>query len=236
MNTAMPAHTRTIFDADLQDLAGMVAEMSGLAERQIAQAFDALVQRNSALARQIIDLDANLDAFQAKIEAKAISIIAQRQPLAVDLRAIISTLHISNDLERIGDLAKNIGKRTIAIGGDTLLISLVHGIEHMTRLVMEQFKKVLDSYAARDIGAALAVRNGDLQIDTLNNALFYETFVYMGEDPHRIATCTQILFCVKNLERIGDHVTNIAEAIHYIISGHLPASERPKANNARLMH
>jgi len=235
MNT-MPAHTRTIFDADLHEVVQMVAEMGGLAERQIAQAINALVRQNHALAQAVIDRDADLDALQAKIEAKAVSMIAQRQPLAVDLREIISALHISNDLERIGDLAKNIGKRTIAIGNDTLPISLVGGIEHMTRLVMEQFKKVLDSYVARDIGTALSVRNEDLQVDNLNNALFYETFIYMGEDPQRIATCAQILFCVKNLERIGDHATNIAEAIHYIISGHLPARERPKANNANLIH
>ena len=170
----------------------------------------------------------------SQIEEKGINIIAQRQPLAIDLREIISALHISSDLERIGDLAKNISKRAIVIGNELLPMSLISGLEHMTRMVMGQFKMALDSYAERDASGALAVRNGDLQIDALNNALFYETMVYMGEDPHNVVACTQILFCIKNLERIGDHVTNIAEAIHYIISGHVSANERPKGNTTSL--
>lgn len=230
MNVAMSAHTRTVFDADLQDLVRMVAEMGGLAERQIVQAFDALAQRNAALAHQVIDRDAALDAFQTRIEEKGINIIAQRQPLAIDLRETISALHICNDLERIGDLAKNISKRAIAIGSEIIPTSLISGLEHMTRMVMRQFKMALDSYAGRDIREALAARNGDLPVDALNNALFHETLVHMGEDPHNIVSCTQILFCIKNLERIGDHATNIAETVYYIISGHAPASERPKGN------
>ena len=168
----MSAHTRTVFDVDLQDLMRMVAEMGGLAERQFVQAFDALIQRNTELAQQVINRDALLDALQAKIEEKGINIIAQRQPLANDLREIIAALHILNDLERIGDLAKNISKRTIAIGSEILPKSLISGLEHMTRMVLGQFKMALDSYAGRDVSEALAVRNGDLQIDALNNALF----------------------------------------------------------------
>jgi len=220
----MSAHTRTVFDADLQDLVRMVAEMGGLAERQIVQAFDALAQRNTELARKVIERDTTLDIFQTTIEEKGINIIAQRQPLANDLREIVSALHISNDLERIGDLAKNISKRAIAIGSEILPKSLISGLEHMTRMVLGQFKMALDSYAGRDVSETLAVRNGDLQIDALNNALFHETLVHMGEDPHNILSSTQILFCIKNLERVGDHATNIAETVHYIISGHVPAS------------
>ena len=226
----MSAHARTVFDADLQDLVRMVAEMGGLAERQIVQAFDALAQRNTELARKVIERDTTLDIFQTTIEEKGINIIAQRQPLANDLREIVSALHISNDLERIGDLAKNISKRAIAIGSEILPKSLISGLEHMTRMVLGQFKMALDSYAGRDVSETLAVRNGDLQIDALNNALFHETLVHMGEDPHNILSSTQILFCIKNLERVGDHATNIAETVHYIISGHVPASERPKGN------
>ena len=232
MTVAMSPHTRAIFDADLQDLMRMVAEMGGLAEQQTNRAFDALAQRNAELAHNVISRDVALDAFQAKIEEKGINIIAQRQPLAIDLRETISALHISNDLERIGDLAKNIGKRAIAIGNEILPMSLIAGLEHMTRMVMGQFKAALDSYTGRDVGKALAVRNGDIEVDALNNALFYETMVYMGEDPQNIAICTQILFCIKNFERIGDHATNIAETVHYIISGHTPVSERPKGNTA----
>jgi phosphate transport system protein len=231
MTITLTAHTRSVFDTDLQELARMVAEMGRLAERQLAQAFNSLAQRNIQLARQTIDLDTTLDAFQSRIEKKGIDIIAQRQPLAIDLREIIAALHLSNDLERIGDLAKNISKRAVAIGNERLPESLIHGFEHMTRLVMEQFNVALDSYAARDIAAALEVRNGDVQIDALNNALFREALVYMGEDPDNIATCTHILFCIKNLERIGDHATNIAESVHYMIVGRLPENERPKGNN-----
>jgi phosphate transport system protein len=230
MDAEMSAHTRTVFDADLQHLMRMVAEMGGLAERQIEQASDSLTQRNIELARQVIKNDATLDAFQARIEEKGINIIAQHQPLAIDLRETISALHICNDLERIGDLAKNISKRTIAIGGDILPMSLISGLKHMMRMVMAQFKMALDSYAGRNARDALAVRNGDLQVDALNNALFYETLIYMAEDPQNIVASTQILFCIKNLERIGDHATNIAEAVHYLVSGQVPVSDRPKGN------
>lgn len=197
-----------MFDTDLQDLARMVAEMGGLAEQQITQALDALTKRNVALADQVIDRDATLDLFQAKIEERGIGIIAQHQPVAIDLREIISAMHISNDLERLGDLAKNISKRVIVIGGEILPKSMISGLEHMTRMVLEQVKMALDSYAQRDINEALVVWNGDRQIDTLNNALFHETLVYMSEDPQNITACTQILFCVKNLERAGDHATS----------------------------
>lgn len=223
-------HTRTVFDADLHDLMRMVAEMGGLVEQQIAHAFDALAQKNAALAYQVINRDSAIDALQSEIEDKAINIIAQRQPLAIDLREIISALHISNDLERIGDLAKNISKRTIAIEDATMPTSLISGFEHMTHMVMGQFKTALDSYVQRDVDKALAVRNGDLEIDAFNNALFHETMVYMNEDPENLVASTQILFCVKNLERIGDHSTNIAEAVHYIICGYVPESERPKGD------
>ena len=235
MNFAMPAHTRTAFDADLHDLMRMVAEMGGLAEQQIAQAFDALALKNAELAYQVIKRDIALDAFQTKIEEKGINIIIQRQPFAIDLREAISALHICNDLERIGDLAKNIGKRVIAIGDEIIPMSLIAGIEHMMRMVMGQLKAALDSYTGRDVGKALAVCNGDLEVDALNNSLFYETIVHMGEDPQNIATCAQILFCIKNFERIGDHATNIAETVQYIISGHAPISERPKGNTTNFV-
>lgn len=220
-------------DADLQDLTRMITEMGGLAERQIAHAFDAIAQRNTQLAHQTINLDTTLDGFQTEIETKSVDIIAQRQPPVDDVRQPISALHISNDLERIGDLAKNISKRALVIGKEILPASLIHGLDHKTRLVIQQFKTALDSYAARDISAVLLVRNGDLQIDALNNALFHDALVYMSEDPHNIVICTQILFCIKNLERIGDHATNIAEAVYYMVSGHLPENERPKGDNTR---
>jgi phosphate transport system protein len=233
MELARSAHTRTVFDIDLHDLALMVAEMGGLVEQQITQGLGALANRNASLARQVIDRDLALDAFQTKIEEKGVNIIAQRQPLANDLREIISAMHISSDLERLGDLAKNISKRAIVIGDDTFPNSMISGLEHMTLIVLAQVKMALDSYADRNIDEALAVWNGDQQIDAFNNALFHETLNYMSQDPQKIAACTQFLFCVKNLERAGDHATNIAEAVHYIICGHLPIGERPKENAFR---
>lgn len=237
MHSTSQEQIRNSFDADLdvdlQDLTRMVAEMGGLAERQIAHAFDALAQRNTQLAHRTINFDTKLDGFQTEIEAKSIDIIARWRPPAHNLRQSISALHISNDLERIGDLAKNISKRALVIGTESLPASLIHGLDHMTRLVMQQFKTALDSYAARDISGALLVRNGDLQIDAFNNALFHEALVYMSEDPQNIAICTQLLFCIKNLERIGDHATNIAEAVFYMVSGHPLENERPKGDNTR---
>lgn len=232
MNLATSAHTRTAFDADLQGLVRMAAEMGGLAERQILQSIEALAQKNVDLARQVIDDDAALDAFQTKIEKKGIEIIAQHQPLAGDLRETVSALHICSDLERIGDLAKNISKRTIAIENAILPISLIVGIDHMAQMVMQQLKLALDSYASRNVSGARAVRDGDLEIDVLNNALFHETLAHMSADTDNMAVGTHMLFCIKNLERIGDHATNIAEAVDYIVSGRLPAGERPKGNTA----
>jgi len=208
----------------------MVAEMGGLAEQQFTQALNALANRDSDLARLVIDRDITLDTFQAQIEAKGVTIIVQRQPLANDLREIISAMHISSDLERLGDLAKNIGKRVILIGRETLPKSMTAGLEKMARIVLEQIKMALESYARHNINEALFVWNGDQQIDALNNSLFCKTLVYMSRDPQNIAVCTQILFCIKNLERAGDHATNIAESVHYIICGHLPTGERPKEN------
>ncbi len=234
MELARSVHTRTVFDVDLRDLAQMVTEMGGLAERQITQGLSALTSRNASLARQVIGRDDALDALQNKIAEKGISIIAQRQPLANDLREIISAMHISGDLERLGDLAKNISKRAIVISSDILPKSMIVGLEHMTRIVLKQVKMALDSYASHDIDEALAVWNGDRQVDAFNNALFDETLDYMSRDPHSIADCIQFLFCVKNLERAGDHATNIAESVHYIISGHLPLGERPKENAVKL--
>ncbi len=229
----MTAHTRIVFDTDLRELTRMVAEMGGLAERQIVQAFDALAQRNAELARKIIRIDTTVDAFQCDIEEKSINIITQHQPLAVDLREAISAMHISNDLERIGDLAKNIGKRVIVIDSEVLPKTMTYGLKHMTEMVFGQLKRALDSYAQRDASGALAVRNGDREIDTLNNSLFGEILTYMAEDPRRVGCYTQLLFCVKNLERVGDHATNIAEMAHYIVTGFIPASERPKADTTK---
>lgn len=226
----MLPHTRAKFDSDLQRLSRLVAEMGGLAEQQILHAFKALAERNVRLAGEVIGRDLAVDAIHSEIERESVDIIARCQPMAVDLRETVSALHISDDLERIGDLAKNVSKRVIAIGFEFVPKSIIRGLEHMSKVVLSQVQAALDSYASRDIDHALVVRNGDQQVDALNNSLFHETLKYMEKDPHHIGVCTHILFCIKNLERVGDHATNIAEMVYYIGAGHVPTDERPKTD------
>src|SRR5712664_2626864 len=198
----MMEHTIKAFDADLQELARMIAEMGGLAERQIGDALDALNRHDAELARGVLAADARIDALQREIEEKAILTIARRQPMAVDLRDIVGALRVSNDLERIGDLAKNIAKRVIALGNEFHPNKVIRGVEHMTDLVLGQLKQVLDAYARRDVGQAMEVWRGDEEIDAVNNSLFRELLTYMMEDPRNITFCTHLLFCAKNIERM----------------------------------
>ena len=223
-------HTAKAFDVDLQDLARMVAEMGGLAEKQIAESVDALARRDGKLAQRVVALDPSVDGLQREIEERAILTIARRQPMAVDLREIVGALRVSNDLERIGDLAKNIAKRVIALGAASYPTQVIRGVEHMSDLVLGQLKQVLDAYARRDVGQAMEVWRGDEEIDAVNNSLFRELLTYMMEDPRNITFCTHLLFCAKNIERMGDHATNIAETVYYIVEGRAIADERPKGD------
>jgi phosphate transport system protein len=226
----MMEHTIKAFDADLQDLVRVVAEMGGLAEKQIGDAFAALDRRDLALAERVVADDAKIDALQREIEEKAILTIARRQPMAVDLREIVGALRVSNDLERIGDLAKNIAKRVGALDGDFRPQQVLRGVEHMTDLVLTQIKDVLDSFARRDAAEAMAVWRSDEEVDAVNNSLFRELLTYMMEDPRDISYCIHLLFCAKNIERMGDHATNIAETVYYMVEGHAIAEERPKGD------
>ena len=230
----MSEHTTKAFDADLQDLARLVAEMGGLAEKSIADSVEALDSRDAKLAQQVIAADVAIDVLQREIEEKAILMIARRQPMAIDLREIVAALRVSNDLERIGDLAKNIGKRVVALGGDFRSATVLRGVEHMAELVLGALKQVLDAYARRDIEKALAVWRGDEAIDAVNNSLFRELLTYMMEDPRNITHCTHLLFCAKNIERMGDHATNIAETVHYMVEGRALTDERPKGDTTSL--
>jgi phosphate transport system protein len=230
----MSEHTAKAFDADLQELARLVAEMGGLAEKGIADSVEALGNRDAKLAQQVIAADTTIDALQREIEEKAILMIARRQPMAIDLREIVAALRVSNDLERLGDLAKNIGKRVVALGGEFRATTVLRGVEHMTDLVLAALKSVLDAYARRDIEQALEVWRGDEEIDAVNNSLFRELLTYMMEDPRNITFCTHLLFCAKNIERMGDHATNIAETVHYMVEGRALADERPKGDTTSL--
>ena len=227
-------HTAKAFDTDLQDIKRRVAEMGGLAERQIADATRALVERDAELAEQVITTDPTIDAMQHEIEEKAVLTIARRQPMAVDLREIVGAMRVCNDLERIGDHAKHIGKRVVALGTDFHAQKLIRGVEHMAELVAALLKQVLDAYAGRDLAAALVVWNGDEEVDALCTALFRELLTYMMEDPRNITLCIHLMFCAKDIERMGDHATNIAETVYYMIEGRPITDQRPKGDTTSL--
>lgn len=226
----MVDHTHKAFDTDLQDLGRMVAEMGGLAEQQVNDATDALDRRDLPLAQRVIAGDARIDTLQREVEAKGILTIARRQPMAVDLREVVGALRISNDLERIGDLAKNIAKRVVVLDHEFRAQQVMRGVQHMTELVLSQIKDVLDAYARRDLQKAVAVWRADEEVDSVNNSLFRELLTYMMEDPRNIGICIHLLFCAKNIERMGDHATNIAETVYYMIEGKALPDERPKGD------
>ena len=227
-------HTVKAFDNDLQDLARMVAEMGGLAEKQVADAVDALARRDTTLAQRVTASDPNIDHLQREIEEKAVLTIARRQPMAVDLREVVGALRLANDLERIGDLAKNIAKRVIALNAEFPPPKLIRGVEHMTDLLLGQLKAVLNAYARRSVAEAMAVWRGDEEIDAVCTSVFRELLTYMMEDPRSIGSCTHLLFMAKNIERIGDHATNIAENLYYLVNGTTLEEVRPKGDVSSL--
>jgi phosphate transport system protein len=223
-------HTAKAFDTDLQEITRKVAEMGGLAERQIADATRALVERDTDLAERVIAADPTIDAMQHEVEEKAILTIARRQPMAVDLREIVGAMRVCNDLERIGDHAKHIGKRVVELDLDLHPQKLIRGVEHMASMVSALLKQVLDAYASRDLATALAVWNGDEEVDAFCTSLFRELLTYMMEDPRNITFCMHLMFCAKDIERIGDHATNIAETVYFMIEGRPITDQRPKGD------
>jgi phosphate transport system protein len=226
----MVEHTTRAFDSDLQELVRKIVDMGRSDDEQIANATEALLKRDTTLARRVIAADDLIDAQQRDIEEKAIATIAVRQPMAVDLREIVGALRISNDLERVGDLAENIAKRVLLLTGEFRIEEVMLQLQRMVRLARDQLKQVLQSYERRDVAGALDVWRKDQEIDALNNSLFRELLTYMMEDPRNIAFCTHMLFCAKNIERMGDHATNIAETVYYIVEGRALPEERPKAD------
>ena len=227
----MDEHTAKAFDADLKEISGKIGVMARLIEQQIASASEILESGDTALAKQVIAADNQVDALQREIEEKAVITIARRQPVAVDLREVVGALRISNDLERIGDLAENVAKRALLSAREFRAISGVTlQLQHMFELVLEQLKNVIQAFAAKDTDAAEEVWRADLEVDALNNSLFRELLTYMLENPRNITFCAHMLFCAKNIERMGDHATNIAETVYYIVKGTSLPGERPKAD------
>jgi phosphate transport system protein len=211
-----------------------MAEMGGLAERQIAESIEALTTKDSERAWRVINADATIDNMQRAIEERAIETIARRQPVAIDLRQVVGILRIANELERIGDLAKNISKRIIAINGEEMPRRSLGGVRHMANLMLAQLRDVLDSFARRDAVKAIDVWTRDQDVDRLYTSLFRELLIHMTENPATVTFGIHLLFCTKNLERMGDHATNIAETVHYIIEGHPIADQRPKGDTTTI--
>ncbi|MFK8033727.1 MAG: phosphate signaling complex protein PhoU [Hyphomicrobiales bacterium] len=228
----MSVHIVSAYDEELQRLARDIAEMGGIAEGMIIEAIQALLSFDLDLARKIIKDDKDLDRLQRQVEDDAILTIAKRQPMGSDLREVVSTLRISSDLERCGDLAKNIAKRVIAVEGQFQPPKLIHGIEHMAELAQAQLTNVLDAYVTKDPDKAGLVWKNDDEIDAMYTSIFRELLTYMMEDPRNITLCTHLLFCAKNVERIGDHATNIAETVIYQVTGSQVEDERPKGDNS----
>jgi len=226
----MPDHTVTAYDEELTALKSRIAEMGGLAETIVSNSVTALVTQDLTLAQSMIEHDVRLDELQQDVEIKLIEIIARRQPMGSDLREIMAAGRIANDLERVGDLAKNVSKRVIAIDNDLQSKKLSIGVEHIAELALAQLKQVLDAYTKRDAVAARNVRERDSEIDAIYTSLFRELLTYMMEDPRNITQCAHLLFCAKNIERIGDHATNIAENVYWMTTGERLADERPKVD------
>jgi phosphate transport system protein len=222
-------HTVKAFTEELDALTQEVARMGGLAEMAVADSLSAVARRDTELAQAVIIRDAKIDAAQRDIERRAIRLFALRQPLANDLRAVLTAWRIANDLERVGDLAKNIAKRTLILNqGDP--IEVIKSVERMGKIAAAHLKQVLDAYAARDLQAAIAVWRSDDNVDAHYNSLFRELLTYMIEDPRTISSGAHLLFIAKNLERIGDHGTNIAEYIHFLVTGEDIAAQRPRGD------
>lgn len=226
------SHILSAYDEELKFLKRRIAEMGGLAEQMCADAVRALINSDTAMAQKIISDDLILDNAEREIGDKAILTIAKRQPMAADLREIIGSLRIAADLERVGDLGKNTAKRVIAVAGTGIPRKLARGLEHLSELVLVQLKDVLDVYATRTAEKAQVIRDRDEEIDAMYTSLFRELLTYMMEDPRNITSCTHLLFCAKNMERVGDHATNIAETIYYMATGQQPEGERPKDDSA----
>lgn len=224
----MGQHTVTAFDQELEHIDRLIHRMGDLAASMVQAATAALISADEPAAQRVISDDALMDERQRELDDAAIMLIARRQPVAQDLRAVVGAIRMGADLERIGDLAKNIAKRVGTVGQSPVPRPLAHSIDTMSKLVLEQVERVVERYEARDAAGLEQLRADDEKIDTHYTAVFRELLTYMMEDPRHITACTHLLFCAKNLERIGDHVTNIAENAYYVMTGDQLPADRPK--------
>ncbi|MGH7029767.1 MAG: phosphate signaling complex protein PhoU [Stellaceae bacterium] len=226
-------HIIKSYDEELRRLNNTITEMGGLAESQLAAAIEAVVERDSELAASVVEGDAKVDQLQRDLDNLALRLLALRQPMARDLREIVAALKIASDLERICDYAANVAKRSIALN-QSPPVQPVHALPRMARLAQLLVKEVIDAYVARDADKAYAVWMRDEELDEMYASLFRELLTYMMEDPRNISASTHLLFMAKNIERIGDHATNIAEELYYLVHGTPLTQQRPKGDNSSL--
>ncbi len=224
MSSTLSEHIVSSYEDELILIGRLIAEMGGMVEHAITEATTALLKLDQERAAEIRAADRRIDEMQQRIDDLAVSIIARRQPMAADLRTVVTAIQVASDLERTGDMAKQLCKRTMQIEGLSLAPKFYSGVKQMTALVAGQIKAALDAYAMRDGAAAVEVCKRDDDVDALHTSLFRELLTYMMEDPRNITQCTHLLFCAKSLERIGDHATNIAEAAYYLETGRRLAS------------
>ncbi len=229
MPNEQPDHIVRSYDEQLRRLRDMLARMGGLAERQVHDATQALVRRDPVLAAEVVTRDGALDALEREIEAWCIRILALRQPMASDLRFIVAAMKVSHNLERIGDYARNAAKRSVVVAQQPQIGSL-NGFLRMSVLVQENLKLAIDALVNDDAAAAERVWAADEPVDDIYNGIFREMLTHMMEDPRNITAATHLLFIAKNLERIGDHATNIAETVHYAVRGDQLPEDRPKSD------
>lgn len=226
----MSQHTVAAFDEELGQIDRLIHEMGDLAGAMTRDATRALLACDAATAQRVVADDAMMDERQRALDERAIALIARRQPMAQDLRAVVGAIRMASDFERIGDMAKSIAKRVDAVGSDVAPRLLSHSIETMAAMVLAQVEAVVERYEKRDVEGLVALRAGDESIDVQYTAIFRELLTYMMEDARNITPCTHLLFCAKNLERIGDHATNIAENAYYVTTGRQLPVERPKTD------
>lgn len=226
-----PEHTVRSFDEDLSRLHDLIARMGGLAERQVADATRALVEQDTDLAAEVVGNDVAIDALERDIETFCVRLLALRQPMGADLRLIVACLKICHHLERIGDYARNAAKRSIVLSEQPRFSSL-NGFQRMARLVQTNLQGAIDALVKRDATRAEEVWAADEPVDIIYNGIFREMLTHMMEDPRNITAATHLLFVAKNLERIGDHATNIAETVHYALRGAQLPADRPKGDNS----
>ena len=228
-------HIVKSFDDDLGQIESLLLEMGGLVETQISEAVRALVDRDIELGEKIRANDKRVDDLEIQINDLTIKTLALRQPMAEDLRAVVTALKVAANLERIGDYAKNIAKRTSVLAQSPQIGSYSTTVKRMSKLVQDMVRDVLDAYVARDSQTAEDLRLRDEEVDQLHNTLFRELLTYMMEDARNITPCLHLLFIAKNIERMGDHATGIAEQVYYLVTGTQLDDDRPKGDMTSFM-